>query len=72
MVRFTPQTFSFCVQLRLANQMQCTDSTLHCIRIAGMYDQNIQQSMNQPGNVASPARGRLNRENEFSPASGRA
>ena len=32
-----------------------------------MYGHRIQQSMYQPGKVANPARGQLNRENEYSP-----
>ena len=31
-----------------------------------MYVHHIQQSMDQPGKVANPARGQLNRENEYS------
>ena len=32
-----------------------------------MYGYHIQQSMDQPGKVANPARGQLDRENEYSP-----
>ena len=32
-----------------------------------MYGHHIQQSMDQMGKVANPARGQLNRENEYSP-----
>ena len=32
-----------------------------------MYGHHINQSMDQPGKVANPARGQLNRENEHSP-----
>ena len=31
-----------------------------------MYGHDTQQSMDQPGKVANPARGQLNRENEYS------
>ena len=31
-----------------------------------IYNHHIQQSMDQPGKVANPARGQLNRENEYS------
>ena len=37
-----------------------------------MYGHHIQQSMDQPGKVANPARGQLNRENEYSPVPVRA
>ena len=37
-----------------------------------MYCHHIYQSMNQPGKVANPARGQLNRENEHSPVPVRA
>ena len=37
-----------------------------------MYGHHIKQSMDQPGKVANPARGQLNRENEYSPVSVRA
>ena len=37
-----------------------------------MYGHHIYQSMDQPGEVANPARGQLNRENEYSPVSVRA
>ena len=30
-----------------------------------MYGQRFQQSMHQPGVVANPARGQLNRENDY-------
>ena len=33
-----------------------------------MYGHHIYQSMDQPGKAANPARGQLNRENEYSPA----
>ena len=32
-----------------------------------MYGHHIKQSMDRPGKVANPARGQLNRENEYSP-----
>ena len=32
-----------------------------------MYGHHIQQSMDQPGKVDNPARGQLNRENEYFP-----
>ena len=32
---------------------------------AGMYGHHIEQSMDQPGKVANPARGQLNRENNI-------
>ena len=32
-----------------------------------MYGHHIEQSMDQPGKVASPARGQLNREHEYFP-----
>ena len=32
-----------------------------------MYGHHMQQSMDQPGKVANPARGQLNRGNEYSP-----
>ena len=32
-----------------------------------MYGHYIQKSMDQPGKVANPARGQLNRENEYFP-----
>ena len=34
-----------------------------------MYGHHIQQSMDQPGKVANPARGQLNTENEYFPLS---
>ena len=37
-----------------------------------MYGQHFQQSMDQPGMVANPARGQLNRENEHFPVAVRA
>ena len=37
-----------------------------------MYGHHIEQSMDQPGKVANPARGQLNRENEHSPVPVRA
>ena len=37
-----------------------------------MYGHHIQQSIDQPGKVANPARGQLNRENEYSPVPVRA
>ena len=37
-----------------------------------MYGHHIYQSMDQPGKVANPARGQLNRENEHSPVPVRA
>ena len=37
-----------------------------------MYGHHIQQSMDQPGKVANPARGQLNRENEHFPVPVRA
>ena len=37
-----------------------------------MYGHDIQQSMDQPGQVANPACGQLNRENEYFPVSVRA
>ena len=37
-----------------------------------MYGHHIKQSMDQPGKVANPARGQLNRENEHSPVPVRA
>ena len=37
-----------------------------------MYRHHIQQSMDQPGKVANPARGQLTRENEYSPVPVRA
>ena len=37
-----------------------------------MYDHHIQQSMDQPGKVANPTRGQLNRENKYSPVPVRA
>ena len=33
-----------------------------------MYGHHVQQSTDQPGKVANPARGQLNRENEYSPS----
>ena len=36
------------------------------------YSQNFQQSMDQPGMVINPARGQLNRENEYFPVPVRA
>ena len=32
-----------------------------------MYGHHLLQSMDQPGKVANPARGELDRENEYSP-----
>ena len=32
-----------------------------------MYDHTYSKSMDQPGKVANPARGQLNRENEYFP-----
>ena len=37
-----------------------------------MYDHHIYQSMDQPGKVANPAHGQLNRENEYYPVPVRA
>ena len=37
-----------------------------------LYGHHIQQNMDQPGKVANPARGQLNRENEYSPVPVRA
>ena len=37
-----------------------------------LYGHHLQQSMNQPGKVANPARGQLNRENECFPVPVRA
>ena len=37
-----------------------------------IYGHHIKQSMDQPGKVANPARGQLNRENEHSPVPVRA
>ena len=37
-----------------------------------MYSHYIKQSMDQPGKIANPARGQLNRENEYSPVPVRA
>ena len=37
-----------------------------------MYCHHIQQSIDQPGKVANPVRGQLNRENEYSPVPVRA
>ena len=49
----------------------CKDKTstlyLNGFPDGSMYGHHIQQSMDQPGKVANPARGQLNRENECSP-----
>ena len=37
-----------------------------------MYGHTYSKSMDQPGKVANPARGQLNRENEYSPVPARA
>ena len=37
-----------------------------------MYGHHIEQSMDQPGEVANPARGQVNRENEHFPVPVRA
>ena len=37
-----------------------------------MYGHTYSKNMDQPGKVANPARGRLNRENEFFPVHFRA
>ena len=37
-----------------------------------MYSHTYSKSMDQPGEVANPARGQLNRENEYFPVSVRA
>ena len=37
-----------------------------------MYDHTCSKSMDQPGKVANPARGELNRENEYFPVRVRA
>ena len=37
-----------------------------------MYDHTFSRSMDQPGKVANPARGQLNRENEYFPVPVRA
>ena len=39
---------------------------------AYMYDRTYSKSMDQPGKVANPARGQLNRENEYFPVRVRA
>ena len=36
-------------------------------RIAALYGHTCSKSMDQPGKVASPARGQLNRKNEYFP-----
>ena len=41
-----------------------------CMRL--MYGYTYNKSMDQPGKVANPARGQLNRENEYSPVCVRA
>ena len=41
-------------------------ATLLCMYVC-MHGHHIQQSMDQPGKVANPARGQLNRENGYSP-----
>ena len=43
-----------------------------CMYQVCMYGHHIRQSMDQPGKVANPARGQLNRENENSPVPVRA
>ena len=37
-----------------------------------MYGHTFSKSMDQPGKVVNPARGQLNRENEYSPVRVRA
>ena len=44
----------------------------HCLNTVYMYGQHFQQSMDQPGKVANPARNQLNRESCFFPVPVRA
>ena len=63
--------FIFPVQLttsRIGNLARLIHTLLYVMTIHTY----IQQSMDQPGNVANPARGQLSRENEYSPVPVRA
>ena len=44
----------------------------HKANTVRMYDHTYSRSINQPGKVANPARGQLNRENQYFPVRVRA
>ena len=44
----------------------------NALNVCSMYGHTYSESMDQPGKVASPARGQLNRKNEYFPVSVRA
>ena len=52
--------------------MELSTPSAFCEESSSMYGHTYSKSMDQPGKVANPARGQLNRENEYSPVRVRA
>ena len=72
LLAFTPNTM-YVVVLYLQPMYVCI--SMHGHHIYGLYVMTIhiaEYGMDQPGKVANPARGQLNRENEYSPVPVRA
>ena len=59
-------------ELALVARVVDNNSMYVCMYVCMYVWSHIQQSMDQPGKVANPVRGQLNRENEYSPVPVRA
>ena len=72
--QYSEKTTSDLWKQKFQNKQKRTHEVVsHCVWLAGriyvvsMYGQTYSKSMDQPGRVASPARGQLNRKNEYFP-----
>ena len=70
-LKSVPVTGAAILQVTM-DQLMCTSLFPHPLLVCmyvRMYGHHVKQSMDQPGKVANPVRGQLNREDEYSPVS---
>ena len=66
------QQYTVVISESVVLKLLCTNSIIICTRYVCCLVITYSKSNNQPGEVANPVRGQLNRENEFFPVPVRA